>query len=469
MAVSARNTLISLQPELFKDQAEKDIEELNRYFEDLKSIGDETEPLERNMKLITDDFNNQDYVKVRESCEKLKDKARRLKVEFLKVTLQPNIQDIMKQVQEKKKFGIDVTEIESYLADAEVSISDSDFDGASQLYKKAKDLFDEIPDDETSRRVELNDKLKVLKADLEKSSTYKINFDEINSSMEASESALADGDLDTADEKIENARTKLTDQLKDYTEQLVTRIELEVEDISLSGADTTSATKLVIKGRDLVESGEYFEAVKTLVSAERMAQDTGDSFVKVFEGLRSLSREITGLPRDSDIYTEILDLRNQTKKKLEEKDYVNALASLSKAMSLLSGSGTENSSASPSDDSEMNIKGKEKKKDEIDIKFDLPSVNVANEGGIINLLIRNSGSKIYRRVEGNCIMLSNDSPIQQKAFDIEDLMPNHDYKIQLFMEAVEDFESRNHYQLKVELSNIEGVIAKSEIDLKEKK
>ncbi|UCH88849.1 MAG: hypothetical protein JSV49_11510 [Thermoplasmata archaeon] len=335
LALQSRDILAKIKPELFKEQAEKDIEDLNRYFEDLKSIGVETEPLERNMKIIQDDYKNQDYVKVREATDKLSDKARRLKTEFLKVTLAPNIHDLVKSVSEKKNAGIDVVEIESYLADAEDSISDSDYDGACLLYKKAMDIFKDLPEGEVDQKTEITNNLEALKKDIKDSKVIKIDVKEIEKNVKKVEKLIDKEDYEKAEEDMTNIKEELTKRLKDHTDQLKIRVELEIEDVSLSGADTSSAMKLIEKSTQLSEKGEYFEAIKNLNSAERMAVDAGDTFVKLFEGLRRISREIAIVPKDASNYKELLELRNKMKKQLEDKDYNNAMGSLNNAMTLL--------------------------------------------------------------------------------------------------------------------------------------
>jgi hypothetical protein len=191
-----------------------------------------------------------------------------------------------------------------------------------------------------------------------------------------------------------------------------------------------------------------------------MAADTGDSFIKIFEGLRKLSREIAHLSPDIENYDDILELRNQTKQKLEKKDYINALSTLNRAVSMLREAGN----LSPELDSAIGKKP-ENLKDDIEIKYEPPAKNVTEAGGTVTLFIRNSGTKIYRRVEGSCSVIYGDKAVQQKAFNIDDLMPNKDYKISLPVQGIKDFNKDNKYQLKVELSNPDGIIARSGIDL----
>jgi hypothetical protein len=478
-AQKARNAIINIDPELFREQAEKDIEELTKFFEDLKAIGVETEPLERNMKLIKDDFNSKEFIKVHDSCEKLADKAKRLKTEFLKVTLSPNIHELMEKVTEKKKKGIDLAEIESYLGDAENSVSEKDFEGGSQLYRKALQLFNEIPEEEDGRLADLTKVFDTLKLDVERCRNYDIDLKEIEKLLNASEKDILQKNYDNASEGIAKTEEQLKEMLKDYTDQKLSRTELEIEDISWSGADTSQADKLLGKGKKLIESSDYHEAIKVLISAERMAVDTGDSFVKLFEGLRRLSREIASLPKDTENYSELRKLRNETKQKLDEKDFNGALGLLNKAMTLLRSAGRKDASLLPENNindgkkpdvvepEQNSLKNADaiKKKNDINIKFDLPEHNVALEGGVVNLFIHNSGKKIYRRVEGNCIMLANESPVQNKNFEVDDLMPNSDLKIALPLDAVKNFERENLYQLKIELSDIEGIIAVTGIDI----
>lgn len=335
LALEAQEKLLQSKPEMFEDQARKDIQDLQNYFNDLKTIGVETEPLERNMKIIRADFQTKDYVKVRNATENLKNKAKRLKTEFLKVTLQPKIQDLIEKVAERKKSGAEVAEIESYLADAEGSITDEDYDGALQLYTKASQLVSDLPDEDESKKEEIENGLESLKKNLERCSGYKIEIGEVEQLITKIEDNLENKEYDIAESNLKQANDKIYQNLKVYSSQLLSRVELEIEDVALSGVETKASMDLLGKSKKFIESKEYHEAIKTLVTAERMAQDAGDSFMKIFEGLRRLSREMSLLPKDTDSYEELIKLRIETKQKLESKDYMNALTTLNRAIALL--------------------------------------------------------------------------------------------------------------------------------------
>jgi len=237
LAFSAREILIKMKPELFKVQAEKDIDDIRSYFEELRSIGVETEPLERNMKSILDDFQNNDFVRVLDSCLKLKNKAKRLKMEFLKVTLKPRIGELRSELKQKKDSGLDVTEIESYLADAEGSISDEDYDGACALYKKSQELYGSMPSEEEHRKQGLGKRLESLKASIKDNAGFKLDFSDVEQTYASIETHLAGNEPDKAEKELDEAHKKFDAVMKKYAQKVQKRVELEIEDVALSGAD----------------------------------------------------------------------------------------------------------------------------------------------------------------------------------------------------------------------------------------
>jgi hypothetical protein len=356
LALNARDILMQIKPDLFQDQAEKDVEDLYKYFETLKEIGVQTKPLEKNMETIEKSLKNQEFTKVRDSCSSLKNKAQRLKVEFLKATLQPNLQNLLAEVQKKKDAGIEVAEIESYLADAENSISDNDYDGACQLFNKALELYQTIPDELETQKTELNTILETLRDSVKQSKNYKIDNKQVTKLLNSAETDLSENQFEDAEEKLKDAEKKLNEHLKEHTEKMLSRVELAIDDVSLSGADTSSSMELLEVGKKALSDNEYHDAIKTLLSAERMAIEAGDSFVKIFEGLRRLSREMSQVPKDNENYDELLKLRTETKQKMESKDYSSALESLNSAVSLLNG----DDKSSKQDKGKKSGKGKKK-------------------------------------------------------------------------------------------------------------
>lgn len=322
-----------LQSDYVRNSTQNSIKATRAQLMDLRAEGIDVSELESQISQAEEMLGRENYIVAMDMVSQAKDRSMELQRKYIVESVQGNLSQTQSMIRESQDLGIDISEVESILGEAQDLFQSDDYNAAKELSSKALGALENARQDHFSNLAQ--DTLHSSKFIIAEAKGSGIDVGDAQKMLSQAESMLEQNDYEKAYQLAQDAENLTKRSWETYRNQSTINAVEEVHSLlvdtsQLEGLDLGEATQILKRAEDKISMKDYDTALELASEAEDLILHQRESFATEvlptsIVNIRSQIHNLEGYGIETD---EIKALMSEAENMFKEEEFGTAQRNL---------------------------------------------------------------------------------------------------------------------------------------------